>query len=165
MTTQAFPSLNEIAPSWADIGVTCAIFDGPLVELADIAAINWSDTVEVGEQRGASGGRVMKRTTGSLSSEASMTLYRSGARKLVRNLASVALSFGNQKRISLVGFDIEIQHTPPGEAEIYVVRIKGCRLLGRSLSMAEGTDADKVEIALSPLYIAEFIDGEEVVLL
>lgn len=94
-----------------------------------------------------------------------MELYRSGHRRLVKGLKAKAPVRGNQKRISLVFFDITINHTPPGEVEIFTVKIKGCRLTGRDFDLKEGNDADKVAIALNPMEIVEVIDGEEIVLL
>lgn len=165
MVNQAFPSLNDVEPSWADIAVTFTISGGPLIKMADIAAIKWSRKVEVGEKRGASGGRVMARTTGQGSQDASATLYRSGMRNLVKGLMTQAPSRGNQLILSGVAFNINIQHTPPGETEIYHVRIKGCRYLGDADDMKEGNDADKLEITLNPIEIANIINGREVVLL
>jgi hypothetical protein len=165
MANQLYPALNDIAPSWADIAVTTTVYDGALLDMQDIAGINWSRTVEVGELRGASGGRVMARTSGSMSCEATITLYRSGYRRLLKALKEVAPERGNQKLVSLVGFDIMIQHSPQGEVEIYQTKIKGCRLLGNSSDNAEGTDADKVEVTLNPLEIVEIIDGEEIALI
>src|SRR5690606_3548653 len=140
MAKQEYPSLNGIEPSWADIAVSATVDGGQLIDMADIAAINWSRSVEVGEARGPSGGRVMKRTTGQGSQEASVTFYRSGWRQLQKALAEKAPTRGNQKRIGLVPFDISIQHTPPGETEIYHTVIKGCRYVGDSDSNGEGTD-------------------------
>jgi hypothetical protein len=165
MANQLYPSLKDIAPSWADIAVTSTIYDGPLLEMADISAINWSRTVEVGEKRGASGGRVMARTTGSLSQEASMTLYKSGYLRFIGALKDVAPSRGNQKLISLVVFDVMIEYTPPGSDDIFRTKIKGCRLLGDSADAAEGTDASVVELTLSPIEIVNIVDGEEVALI
>lgn len=165
MATAAYPTLNSYAPSWADIATTYTIDGGDLIEMSAFDDISMSDTVEIGEQRGASGGRVMFRTTGSKKSEAKATFFRSGFRQLVRGLVKKAPERGNQKMISLVGFDILIQHTPPGESDIYVAKIKGCRLLGRSWTFAEGNDADKVEVTLNPMEIVDIIDGVEVVLL
>lgn len=169
MTNQAYPSLNDIAPSWADIGVNFAVSGGAVLDMADIKSLKWSRKSEVGEQRGASGGRVMARTTGSGSQEASAVLYRSGMRKLIKGLMAQAqtngLVRGNQVIISLVSFDITIQHTPPGETEIYEVHIKGCRYLGDSDDMKEGNDADTIELTLNPIEIANIINGKEVVLL
>jgi hypothetical protein len=162
---QAYPSLNDIEPSWADIATTFTVTGGELIDMADIAGIKWDDKVTVGERRGASGGRVMARTTGSVALTASAELYRSGHRRLVKGLMANAPTRGNQLLISLVSFDIMIQHTPPGEDEIYVVKLSGCRLLGRGFDLKEGDDADKVAIELNPMVIAEIIDGKEVVLL
>lgn len=161
-----FPVLDGIVPSWADIIVKITPNGAPVLSVKDIQAINSGVSVEVGEQRGASGGRVIKRTTGSVSYEASMTLYRDGYQKLLRGLNVAAESSqlvrGNQRAISLVHFGIQVQHTPPGSVEIFEYRIKGCRLLGRNLNGTEGTDADVVEVALNPLEIVDMIDGKEI---
>ena len=162
---QEYPSVDGIAPSWADIQATFTISGGDLLQMSDIAGIKWSRKVEVGEQRGTSGGRVMARTTGQASYEASATLYRSGLRKLIKALVKKADSRGNQKVIGTLAFDILVQHTPPGESEIYTTKIKGCRYLGDSDDMKEGNEADKVEVTLNPIEIANIIDGNEVVLL
>ena len=45
------------------------------------------------------------------------------------------------------------------------VKIKGCRFLGDSDDMKEGSDADKVNIILNPIEIANIINGQEVVML
>ena len=62
-------------------------------------------------------------------------------------------------------FDIMIQHTPPGETEIYQVKLKGCRYLGDSDDMKEGNEPDKIELTLNPIEIVNIINGKEVVLL
>lgn len=172
MANQAYPSVDGVAVSWADIQVTASIDNGgsssggvPLLSMLDIAAIKWGRKVEPGEQRGASGGRIMKRTVGQGSQEASWTLYRSGVRTLLKNLMKRAPVRGNQVRISLVSFDIVVQHTPIGDPEIYETIMKGCRYLGDDDDMKEGSEADKIEIALNPIEIANIINGQEVVLL
>lgn len=165
MTNQAYPSLQDVEPSWADVGFTFTIGGGALLEMADIAALKWGRKVEVADVRGASGGRVMRRTTGQGSQEASATLYRSGRRKLLKGLMVNAPTRGNQVIISNVAFDVLIQHTPPGETEIYQVKIKGCRYLGDADDLKEGMDPDKLEITLNPIEIVDIINGQEVVLL
>jgi hypothetical protein len=160
-----FPVLDGIAPSWADIIVRATPAGAPLIEMKEIKSISTGTTVEIGEQRGASGGRVIKRTTGSKSDEASSTLYRGGYQNLIRNLAAIAPKRGNQRIVSLVHFGIQVQHTPPGSVEIFEYRIKGCRLLGRTLASEEGNEADTVDVTLNPLEIADMIDGVEVVFL
>ncbi len=160
-----YPILNGVAPSWADVQIKLTPTSGGLIDIKDIAAINGSSVVEVGEQRGASGGRVVQRTTGSVSYEGSLTLYRTGYQKILRELAKTAPARGNQKLVGLVHFQIEVQHTPPGSEEIFQYIMKGCRLMGRTLNGTEGTDPDQVETPLSVIEIADIIDGEEVVML
>jgi len=158
-----YPVLDGIAPSWADIVVRVTQDGAPLIEMKDIKAINTGTKVEVGYQK--AGGRVMKRTTGEASAEASWTLYRSGYLNLLRGLMPLAPVRGNQRLVSLVHFQVQVQHTPPGSVEIFEYRIKGCRLMGRALNGSEGTDADTVEVSLNPIEIADMIDGVEVVML
>lgn len=160
-----YPVLDGMAPSWADIAVKAKATGGPLIEIVDIAAINTASTLEIGEQRGASGGRVLKRTTGAKSDEASWTLYRTGYQKLMRSLMALAPRRGNQALVSLVVFDIVVQHTPPGDVEIYEMRLKGCRTSGRTLNGTEGVDPDQVELPLSIGELVDVIDDVEVVLL
>lgn len=162
---QLIASGREIEPSWADIGVSITPTDAPILDITEISALSWSRTVEIGERRGASGGRVTARTTGSASFEASMTLYKSGHRKLLKALIAKAPLRGNQRKISLVTFDILVQHTPPEESEIYTTKIKGCRLLGDSEDMGEGTDAQQLEITLNPIEVVNIINNEEILLL
>jgi hypothetical protein len=100
--------LDGVAPSWADIIVKITGSGISLLTVDDFAAINSSRTVEVGELQGASGGRVIKRTTGALKQEASITLYRSGYQKMLRTLMQNAPVRGNQRLLSLVHFDIQV---------------------------------------------------------
>lgn len=163
MSEQSYPTLNDFAPSWADIGTTFTVGgDGQLLETADYSAIKCGSTAEFGKQMGASGGRVLKRTTGSVEHECSATFYRSGLRKLIRAMVSKAPKIGNRRTLRVVALDILIQHTPPGETDIFVTKIKGCRLKGLSMEMAEGNDADQVELELDPIDVVHIIDGEEV---
>jgi hypothetical protein len=158
-----FPVLNGIAPSWADVVVKAAATGAAILEMKDIAAINSGRTVEVGEQR--AGGRVMKRTTGSGSQECSITLYRDGFQKMLRNLKALAPMRGDQRLLTLVVFGIQYMYTPPGSTEIYERRIKGCRILTDAMNDTEGTEAQKVEVGISTVEIADVIDGEEVLLI
>lgn len=160
-----YPVLDGIAPSWADITVKATPKGAPLIPMIDIVAIKAGVTVEVGEQRGASGGRVLKRTLGASKHEASWTLYRSGYQKMLRGLVKVAPKRGNQRLLTGIHFGIQVQHTPPGDVEIYEYRVKGARVIGRQLDGAEGIEADQVEVPLSVAEIVDMIDGEEVVML
>jgi hypothetical protein len=149
MALQEYPTLQDIEPSWADVRANFPIYGGQTIITPDIAAIKWSDKVDVGLARGTSGGRKMKRTTGQYDCDATLTFYRSGWRLFRLALAE------KDKRISLVGFDILIQHTPPGTTEIFNVKIVGCRVTGRSADMAEGSDPEKIEIPVNPMLIEE----------
>jgi hypothetical protein len=162
-----YPVLDGIAPSWADIIVRATATGGALLDVKGIKSINTGTTLEVGVQK--AGGRVMKRTTGEGSQEASMEVYREQYQQFIRNLKDAALAAGytrgNQVLLGLVHFGLQIQHTPPGSTEIYEVRIKGCRYMGRDLNGSEGTDADVVSIKLNPIEIADVIDGVECVII
>ncbi len=168
MASQSYSSLIDIASSWADIAVAITPFSGTILDATDISSISHSGTVEVGEQKGTSGGRTTARTTGSVKYEAKIKFYRRGLRRLVEALVAAAPEHairGNQVRLSLVHFDVDVQHSPPGEVKISHVRIKGCRLLGYSDDMSEGNDADQIEITLSPMENCQIVDGQEIVLL
>lgn len=165
MTNQAFPSLNGVAPSWADIQTTITPDGATALQTIDYSAIKWGRKVEVGEQRGASGGRIMARTTGALTPEAEATFYRSGYRALLKSLMQNAPTRGNQVIISGVSFDILIQHSVPGDTEIYTTKLKGCRLLGDSDDMKEGSEADQLTLTLNPIEIVNIIGGVEVAML
>lgn len=159
------PTLNDIAPSWADIKTSITPHGGSLIDTIDYSAINWDSQVEIGMQRGASGGRVMKRTTGQKTDSASGSFYKSGLRKLLLGLMELAPQRGNQRLVGLVHFDILIQYTPPGSVDIFEAKLKGCRLSGLTNNAAEGTDALVVETALNPVEIVELINGVEVLLI
>lgn len=165
----SLPMLDGVAPSWADISVKVVGTGIPLLEMKDIAAINTGTSLEVGEQR--NGGCVIRRTTGSASYEASMTLYRSGYQSFLRSLMQLAPFRGSQRVLSAVNFEILVQHTPVisltgiPDPNIYIYVIKGCRYTGRGLNGAEGSEADKVEVALNTIQIVDIIDGQETVLL
>lgn len=162
---QSFPLLDDIAPSWADIAFVIKGASTPTLKTEDIKAINTNTTIEIGKLRGASGGRVRRRTTGSVDYDGSITFYRSGWQALLRNLGPAMLTRGNQRVYGLVHFSLQILWTPPGTAEIFETRIKGARLLGRTIASAEGTDPDELEVPLSPGEIVDVIDGIEYVAL
>lgn len=165
MATNSYPIFDGIAPSWADVVARMTTNGGVAFETEDIKAINTGTSLEIGEQRGASGGRVLRRTTGAASQEASITFYKSGYQKFLRTMKAEAPLRGNQRRIALVHFDVQVLWTPEGESDIFETRIKGARIKGRTMNTAEGNDADEVEVPLSVIEIADMIDGEEVVLL
>lgn len=154
------PVLDGIAPSWADVQVRISPQGGSLIDMGDITAINSGWTVEVGEQR--EGGRVIKRTRGSVSYEAGMTLHASGYQKLLRALVANAPTDRGQKLLSLAHFLVHVLWTPPGSTDLLEYKIKGCRILGRTIDSSEGDDAQQIEIPLSPIEVVDVIDGVEV---
>lgn len=148
MAQNEYPTLNEVEPSWADFRISIPLYNGPTIKTPDIAALKWSDKVDIGVVRGV-GGKKRKRTTGQLDNDASMTLYMSGWRILRNALAS------KSKQISLVGFDVIGQFTPPGSSDIFNIKLVGARVAGRSFDAAEGPDAQKIEIPLNIMQIEE----------
>ena len=160
-----YPVLDGIAPSWADISCKATPDGGSLIVMADIKSITTGSVVEVGEQRGASGGRVIKRTTGAKKDTAGMVLYHTGYLKLMRNLAKLAPSRGNEKLVSLVHFGFQIQFTPPGDPDVYEYRLFGVRFLGRNTNNQEGTDPNEVDCVLSIAKLADIVDGQEIVMI
>lgn len=155
---QAFPSVQEHEVSWADIAATFNVPGGQTIPLLDLEGVKWSAKVDVGESRGTSGGRVMKRTAGSETLEASASMTRSGWMTLLEAVEAAAVSAGavrgDRVIISAVSFDILIQHTPIGANRIYTVKLSGCRILGDSSDMKQGNEADMIELTLNPLEIA-----------
>lgn len=144
-----FPTLNDVEPSWADVTLSLPIYGSETVITKDIAAVKWSDKVDMGVVRGTNGGRKSKRTTGLYDADSTVTFYKSGWATFRVKLAAV------NPKISLVGFDIIIQHTPPGSSNIFTVKITGCRIAGRSSDMSESADADKIEVPVNPMLIEE----------
>lgn len=153
--------MDGIAPGWCDVNLRVSPQGGNLVEIGDVAAISCGWTVEVGEQR--EGGRTIKRTRGSVSYEASITLYASGYQKLLRGLLAAApVNAKGQKQISLAHFLIHVVWTPPGSTDLLEYKLKGCRMLGRTIDASEGDDAQQVEVPLSVLELVDIIDNVEV---
>ena len=165
---QDFPIYNGVAPSWADISVRLTPEGLSVVEIKDIAAINLNTSVEVGVQRSV-GGRIARRTLGQDTYEGTITFYRSGLQNFIRVLKDAALSLGHvrgpQAKIRLVHFDVDVQHTPPNDDEIYQRIARGCFLTGAAINAAEGTDAEQVEVPINPAQIVDVVDGTEVALI
>jgi hypothetical protein len=158
MANQAAASVNVHECSWADIEITINIPGGASMSLMDLEAWKWARKLDVGESRGTSGGRPMKRTKGSASYEGSATASRGGWMQLIEALEVAAESLNllraDQVIIGGVSFDALIQHTPLGDTRIYVARLTGCRLLGDSSDMKQGNEADMIELTLNPLEVA-----------
>lgn len=144
-----YPTLNEVAPSWADFSAKFSVQGGRLLETVDFSDLSWNGKVEIGEQRGP-GSVVKARTTGQLKLGASATLYASGFDALVDALAEKAPQQAGEYLVSLVTFDIFAMWTPFGATSIRKVEVLGCRLLGIDGKAAEGTDATAETCELNP---------------
>jgi len=155
---QAAASVNVHECSWADLEATINVPGGATMGIVDTEAWKWSRKLEVGESRGTSGGRPMKRTRGSVSFEGSATASRGGWMLLLEALEIAAEALGqtrgNQVVLGGVSFDVLLQHTPLGDTRIYTAKLSGCRLLGDSSDMKQGNDADMIELTLNPIEIA-----------
>jgi len=149
MAQQEYPTFQGVAPSWSDLSISFPIYGGATVKLTDIAALKWSDSVEIGDFAGTNGGRKSRRTTGKYSCEASCTFTVDGWKAFQAKLAE------KNPKITLVGFDVLAMYTPPDSTEICKVKIAGCRVSGRSGDMSDGTDAALIEVALNPMRIEE----------
>jgi hypothetical protein len=166
--TNEYPIYNGIAPSWADVSARITPEGAPLCEMRDLAAVNLARSIEVGWQRGTGGGK-RRRTTGQPDEEGSITFYRYGFDDCLVTLTTAAEAQGfvrgNQVLVSLVVFDIEVKHTPPGSDRIFHRIGRGCRFISDALAAAEGTDADQIEVGLSVAQIVDIVNGKEIVLL
>jgi hypothetical protein len=168
-TNNEFPIVDGIAPSFADLKLSLTPYGAPLISMSAVKAVNMGRTVEVGELIGASGGRVMATTTGTVKYSFTMTLYRWGWEQLSEGLANVAKPFalrGNEIAISLVHFAAELIWTPPGSNKISHRRAKGLRLLGDTNNPTEGNDPDELEVTCHAKVICDVLsNGKELVML
>jgi hypothetical protein len=160
MPVTKYPRFDEIAPSWADVEFTASVTGGILLPMDQIAAVNTGVAVEIGEQEN------LKRTTGKIANEASITVYLDGYQALIDALSEIGLARDNQIVIGLVKMQLMFQFSVFGNSKIYETRIKGARLKGRTKNIAEGTEPAKVEIPLSVRQVVDMsTKGKEVVFL
>jgi len=157
---QSYPTLAGWAPSWADIRLTYGIYEGKLSDLIDFHSLDWGVKIDIGEQRGASGGIVLRRSVGSRKlDEVKMGCYFSGLTQLKRHLMEKAPSRRDTKLVGLVGFDLRVQFSLVDDAEIFDYGIEGCRLVGEQYKIAEGADPGKIDASLNPIEVVQYIDG------
>jgi hypothetical protein len=163
-----YPLFDGFAPSWADFTLKIQPIGVALVTARDVKSLNSGATVEVGTQM--AGGRPRQSTVGSISFEASMTLYLSGAVQFERALKEAALASGYVRdggvaQLSLVQFQIDYLFTPPAAVSIIERRLKGVRLLSEIEAPAEGTDATTVDYKLYVTERVKLVDGVQCALL
>ncbi len=166
MGAEEYPTFNGFAQSWADISTTMQVIGGSTFKDIDYKSIKAKSAVTRGDQMGASGGRVMARTRGSVKHEGSVEFYVSGLTKFLEQaIIPAAPSRGDVKMVSLVTFNIVILHTLVGSSTIRQDEMMGCSLSGFDWSMLEGDDAEIVAVDLAPLEVYRVIDGQKVALL
>src|SRR5262245_26991112 len=118
MAQQEYPTLQGVAPSWADVAIKIASYDGPTLETTDFSAIKYSHSIERATTYGTNGGRKRARTTGQYKCEGSMTLFKDGAKALRKMLGDIARSKG-LGGFGDVGFDVSVTHSFAGSSEIH----------------------------------------------
>lgn len=150
-----YPTIQGVAPSWSDVaGPKFVIYQangsiGQTIQLAEVSAFKWSQSVEVGDYYGANGGRKLKTTTGKLSCEGAVTMTLEAWQTLRDALAAVS------ERYSLTRFDVLFQYTPPGVSAIHTIKAVGGRVIGVSGDAADGVDAQEVEVTLNLMRVEE----------
>lgn len=159
-----FETLNGRAVSWAEASISCNVAGGVAMQQIDIKSVTHESAVEVGIQRGVSGGRTIKRTTGQITNTGSVTFYRDGNRDFKKVLSAAALTAGyvnadGHVQLSLVRFDIIIVHSWLDDPEIYTRKLLYCRYLKDGSKSEEGTEAETVEVDVNPLRIVEVVNG------
>jgi hypothetical protein len=163
-----YTNLDGYAASYVDKIITITPSGGASLTDLDIKEISVDVSIERGSQM--SGGRVKATTRGSITYSGSMTVYRSGIRKIKRGLAAAATDIAKdgqgRVQLSLVRFDVDVQdkdYVP--EADRTHMRALGCTIMGDSQAFAEGNDAEEVEVPIEVREMIEIIDGKEIVLL
>lgn len=162
---QEYPIIDGIAPSWSDIIIRLTPKGAPLIKATQIKSIKRSRKVSVGSQRGATGGNVIKTTTGEAEYELSIVFYQDGWNEMLEKITPLAPSRGNQRAISLVHIGVQVQYTPIGQTRIYEWRAKGARIVGDSFDAAEGVEANTIEVPYNVKQIVDMVNGLEAVML
>lgn len=163
MTEPAYPTLNGEAQSWANISAKATLYDGPSIDLSDIAGLDWDVAIERGIQR-RTDGQIKARTRGQATPTAKVTFYADGCQVFLSKLIDIAIAKGyvdsGEALYGMVGFDIIVNHTPLGGDGIRTVEILGCVLAKDAASHSEGTDADKNEIELNCVRVVRTVQGK-----
>lgn len=152
------PLLNGYAPSFADFSATLSLNGAPVLKTADLKELNTGTTVTIGKTM--RNGKKHRRTSGSTDPTSGMTVYRSGWHSILRVLGPVAPLVQGVRKISLVTFDMNFWHSPPAVSEIFEVRVKGARILGRDFSDSEGDDPNEVVLTLDVMSVQDIVDGQ-----
>lgn len=145
------PQINGQMVSWAELSLVLELHGGQSIRTKDFAAVDYSDTLE-GAKVPGTGPKHVGTTVGVYNAEASITMYRAAFGVLQAALASLA-----NGRAGLAKFDLTVSYEPlvdqsdpalGGTGQIITDVLRGCRLAGRSVSNAPGSDATQVQSAL-----------------
>lgn len=149
-----YPTLNGVAPSWGDLeGPSFIIYGGPTIQIADLSAIKWEESLNVGTKRGA-GGRKTGRTTGEGDSNGGITFYEEGWQTLLDGLMTVVVAKG-LKGYGMVPFDVVYQFSPPNSSKTRLLKIESARVVKCGGGGAEGPDPNKIETDLNVMRVLQ----------
>jgi hypothetical protein len=165
MANEVLPLIDGRAPSFAEVATTVDVIGGQSVDVS-FKALSWESKIERGEQRGP-GGRLRARTTGKKDDTASCTMYRSELKVLQRALVAVApRDSAGRPQLSKVTFTLTVNYSFDDDTDITTVILRGCHFDKNAGKFDDGsTDADTVDMDLTPIEVVEVIDGQETVLL
>lgn len=168
MTEQAYPTFNGQAQSWVDLVGAIQIIGGPKLDLEDVKAIKWDNSLEVGMQR-RKDGSIKSYTQGMPTPSGSIEYYADGMMNFIEKLidAAVALNYvrAGVARYGLVRFNIITMHTPLGTTDMRKVEILGCRLKKDAQEGTEGTDAESNALDLIVTDVVRTVNGKRGVLI
>lgn len=164
MAEQSYPTLQGEAQSWANIEVKATMYDGPSIDLSDIAGLDWDNAAERGTQW-STDGTIKAFTRGRATPSGKISFYADGCLAFLEKLMDIAIAKGfvenGEAKYGMVSFDILIQHTPLGSTGIRKVELIGCQLAKDAASYSEGTDADKNDLELSVKRVTREINGKK----
>lgn len=144
----AYPQFNGVVPSWAELKIAFS-HDGGSFSTADVASLDWDDSLEPGDVYGQGAGK-LGRTKGKYSATAKISIYDTptGSAAFEASLAQASASIG------IVGFDISASWDT-GDGNVRTVEIKGCRVTKRTGTGASsgGTDPSKTDYELNVMLI------------
>lgn len=138
--------------SYAEIEIRLAIPFGQPFETRDVTAIDWEDSFDPGEVRGA-GPKKLGDTKGQYSCSATMTMLKD---KCIAFQQALMQSNPLATGVSDIPFDIIVNWVPLSvEGQIHTVEIIGCTIKARKTSNASGNEATATVIDLNPKEIIE----------
>lgn len=147
-----YPLIAGQMPSWAELALSVEIDGGPSLNVEDLESVDFSDTLTPGRVKGA-GGRTIGNTVGEHEADGQIVVYYARAVSFER-----ALKLQNPlKPLGTCMFDLALSWTPMDfNGEIFTVRLVGCRIMSRQVSVAQGPDPLKKTY---PLFVTTVEDN------